>query len=150
MVRLDLLLADDDVDDCIFFKEALQELPLPTSLTTVHDGVQLMDFLRPESASLPHVLFLDLNMPLKNGHECLLEIKSHPVLKRLPVIIYSTSYESGVVRSLFELGATHYIRKPASFTDLKSVILKSLLLISEVQNQQPMLENFIIPYEKSI
>ena len=71
-----ILLADDDTDDCIFFKEALDELLLPTKLMTVHDGEQLMHLLANESTELPDVLFLDLNMPRKNGFECLEEIKS--------------------------------------------------------------------------
>ena len=74
--QYNLLLADDDEDDCDFFKEALDELLLPTSLVTVNDGVQLMDFLSESGAeNLPDILFLDLNMPRKNGLECLTEIK---------------------------------------------------------------------------
>ena len=138
---LHLLLADDDVDDCIFFKEALDELPVPATLTTVNDGVQLMNLLKNENKR-PHVIYLDLNMPRKNGHECLEEIKGNDGLKSLPVIIYSTSYLAEVVKSLYERGASYYIRKPAAFADLKSVILKSLTLISD--NRQPTLENFMI------
>ena len=63
--HLNLLLADDDTDDCIFFKAALEKLSLSTSLTTVHDGEQLMRLLLKETYELPHVLFLDLNMPRK-------------------------------------------------------------------------------------
>ena len=63
--QLNILLADDDTDDCIFFKEALDELLLPTHLITVHDGEQLMQLLTNETTELPDVLFLDLNMPRK-------------------------------------------------------------------------------------
>ena len=63
--HLNLLLADDDTDDCIFFKAALEKLSLSTHLTTVHDGEQLMRLLLKETYELPHVLFLDLNMPRK-------------------------------------------------------------------------------------
>jgi CheY-like chemotaxis protein len=73
--ELRVLLADDDADDCLFFKEALEELPLSTSLTIVNDGDQLMKWLLKNTSRLPHVLFLDLNMPRKNGFECLTEIR---------------------------------------------------------------------------
>lgn len=79
--QLNILLADDDSDDCLFFKEALRELLLSTNLTTVHDGEQLMQLLTNETNVLPHVLFLDLNMPRKNGFECLTEIKLSKKLK---------------------------------------------------------------------
>ena len=83
--RLHVLLADDDIDDCIFFKEALAELLLSTQLTAVHDGEQLMQHLTDETCELPDVVFLDINMPRKNGFECLAEIKLSGKLKLLPV-----------------------------------------------------------------
>src|SRR5215203_94230 len=100
-----ILLADDDEDDCMFFKEALDELSLPVSLNTVGDGVELMDFLKSNLINLPHVLFLDLNMPRKTGFECLSEIKQNEKLKQLPVIIYSTSANPDVIESLYNNGA---------------------------------------------
>jgi len=73
--QLNILLADDDIDDCIFFKEALEEFTIPSNLTTVNDGEQLMQILTDETNQLPNILFLDINMPRKNGFECLSEIK---------------------------------------------------------------------------
>src|SRR5580704_5402709 len=93
---LNILLADDDIDDCIFFEEALEECPLSTHFTCVPDGEQLMQLLTNETNGLPHVLFLDLNMPRKNGFECLSELKVDKKLKQLPVIIFSTSFEQAV------------------------------------------------------
>src|SRR4051812_38109776 len=108
-----LLLADDDEDDCAFFKEALDELSLPVSLVVVNDGVQLMDYLAANSSNnLPDMLFLDLNMPRKNGHECLKEIKEIEKLHTLPVIIFSTSLDIEIVDLMYKKGATYYIRKP--------------------------------------
>jgi len=101
--QYNLLLADDDEDDCDFFKEALDELHLPTSLVTVNDGVQLMDFLSEKSVeNLPDILFLDLNMPRKNGLECLREIKQNEAYKNLPVIIFSTSLDRDIVDLVYE------------------------------------------------
>jgi CheY-like chemotaxis protein len=75
MNQLNILLADDDTDDCVFFKDAITELSNTTQLTAVHDGDQLMNYLTDNLENLPHVLFLDLNMPRKNGLECLSEIR---------------------------------------------------------------------------
>lgn len=141
---LRILLADDDVDDCDFFKDALGELEIAASLTVVGDGVQLMNFLALEGKNFPSALFLDLNMPLKNGHECLLEIRAIDKLKFMPVIIYSTSFNTDVVNALYSSGATYYIRKPAEFKSIKDVIQKSINLISGLNGAQPAKENFVV------
>lgn len=139
-----LLLADDDDDDCLFFKEALDEIPFSTNLLTVHDGVQLMDYLKSNISNLPEVLFLDLNMPRKNGIECLDEIKEDEKLKNLPIIIFSTSLDSEIVNKLYQKGASYYIRKPGDFSKLKSVIEKALIIASENNFRQPERANFIL------
>lgn len=131
---LNLLLADDDTDDRIFFKDALEELPVTAKLTTVNDGVQLMHFLY-KSELLPDVLYLDLNMTRINGFDCLVEIKMDEKLKQLPVIIFSTSFDKEVVSLLHEKGAHFYIRKPAEFSNRKMVIEKLLALIAETNSQ---------------
>ena len=141
---LNLLLADDDTDDCIFFKEALEELPVSAKLTTVNDGVQLMELLTTKTDTLPHALFLDLNMPRKNGFDCLTEIKQNEKLKQLPVIIFSTSFDTEVANLLYELGASYYIQKPADFAILKKIISTSLALIGNPNKEQPSKEKFII------
>ena len=89
---LTLWLADDDADDCVFFKEALEELPVNSTLKTVNDGEQLM-ICSIQKEPFPDILFLDLNMPRKKGFECLAEIKRNEKLKSLPVIVYSTSFD---------------------------------------------------------
>ncbi|MES2775726.1 MAG: response regulator [Bacteroidota bacterium] len=142
--KVNLLLADDDTDDCTFFREALEELPVTASLTTVNDGVQLMKLLTKNLNPIPDILYLDLNMPCKNGFECLSEIKSNDKLKYLPVIIYSTSFDIDIADTLFENGAHFYIRKPAEFPNLKKVILKSIALIVENKNGHPSKEEFVI------
>jgi CheY-like chemotaxis protein len=142
--HLNILLADDDTDDCIFFKEALGELMLSTNLTTVNDGEQLMQLLTNETNELPHILFLDLNMPRKNGFECLSEIKQNEKLKELPVIIFSTSFEKEVVNLLYKNGAQYFIRKPSEFSQFKKIIQQSLVAISQKTISQPSRENFVI------
>lgn len=146
-----LLLADDDKDDCLFFQDALKELPLSTQLLTVHDGEQLIQLLEAETEQLPHVLFLDLNMPRKNGLECLSEIKLNNKLKRLFVIIFSTSLEQGTVNLLYKNGAQLYIRKPAEFARLKKVIHQALTVFAESLStgniEQLAKENFVLTGE---
>lgn len=128
-----ILLADDDEDDCFLFGEALEEIPIPTKLTTVRNGEQLLHLLESIKEELPHVLFLDLNMPRKNGWQCLEEVKQSEKLKKLKVIIFSTSFQQDVADQLYNNGAMHYIRKPSSFSQLKEVILKVLMILKDDQ-----------------
>lgn len=144
VTKYNLLLADDDSDDCLFFKEALEELPVDASLSTVNDGVQLMDFLSSNSRNLPDALFLDLNMPRKSGLECLTEIKVTDNLKHLPIIIFSTSLDLDVVDSLYEKGANYYIRKPGDFSALKKVIFEAITLTNNANSKHPNREEFIL------
>ena len=129
--QLNILLADDDIDDCQFFKEALEALPVSTRLTTVNDGEQLMMYLADHIYQLPHVLFLDINMPRKNGFECLTEIKQNEKLKDLPVVMFSTSNSPDKIKILFKTGANVYIRKPSNFSQLVQVIHHALPLAAE-------------------
>ena len=141
---LRILLADDDPDDCFFFREAVESLELATILTVVHNGEQLMQQLIKENSELPDVLFLDLNMPRKNGFECLSEIKNTQILLALPVVIFSTSLEQEVVNRLYKNGAQYFIRKPAEFSQFKKIIQQTLLLVSKKNTAQPDRDNFII------
>ena len=141
---IQLLLADDDKDDCSLFQDALDELPLDARLTTVHNGEQLMQLLSTEQEQLPHVLFLDLNMPRKNGFECLSEIKLNKNLQQLPVIIFSTSFDYDIVNQLYNNGANYYIRKPADFRHLKKVIYQAVTLAADKDAPQPAKEKFIL------
>jgi CheY-like chemotaxis protein len=129
-MKYNLLLADDDPDDCGFFREALEELPFTSNLSTVNDGVELMRSLINELPNLPDMLFLDLNMPRKTGYECLAEIRQHKNLKLLPIIIISTSFEHDVVTLLYKNGADFYIRKPGDFSVLKQLIHKAIGLVT--------------------
>ena len=142
--QYNLLLADDDMDDCMFFKEALGELPVASVLTTVNDGVELMHLLTTKTEFLPDVLFLDLNMPRKTGFDCLSEIKLNEKLKNLPVIIFSTSLDHEMVNLLYEKGADYYIRKPGDFSNLKKVIHEALTITAQKNHIKPEKEKFVI------
>jgi CheY-like chemotaxis protein len=149
-----ILLADDDIDDCGFFKEALAKLPIITSLNSVHDGEQLMKLLNQENYTLPDVLFLDLNMSRKNGFECLEEIKGNERLKRLPVIIFSTSFDKDRVNLLYENGAHYFMRKPAEFIHLKNLIHQGISHVlqdlSSGKIMQPQKENFVLTFHSRL
>ena len=141
---LNILLADDDIDDCIFFKGALEKSPIATSLITVHDGMQLMQMLTGEEYELPDVLFLDLNMPRKNGFECLSELKLSAKLKHLPAIMYSTSTDQDVVSRLYQNGAQYFIRKPSDILQFEKIIHHALTLVAQKQMQQPARAHFVL------
>jgi len=133
---LNILLADDDADDCFFFEKALEETPIATHLITVKDGEQLMNYLLENYKHLPDVIFLDLSMPRKTGFECLTEIKENDKLKDLHVVMLSTSfprdtkYEEDIIKMLYTVGAQDYIRKPSDFKMLKEVIQNVLIKVA--------------------
>jgi CheY-like chemotaxis protein len=120
-----ILIADDDADDRMLAKEALEESRLRNELYFVEDGEELLDYLNrrgkfaePAKAPRPGLILLDLNMPRKDGREALREIKADPDLRRIPVVIMTTSKaEEDVFRS-YDLGANSFITKPVTFERL--------------------------------
>ncbi|GAA4766905.1 MULTISPECIES: response regulator [Flavobacterium] len=117
-----IILADDDEDDRLFFTDAFSELKISTKVQTYNDGVELMNYLNEDDVVLPNVLFLDLNMPRKNGIECLQEIKSNDKFKDIAIAIYSTSSSEEHIEETFVLGANVYIKKPNDFNTLKKFL----------------------------
>ena len=142
--NINILLADDDKADCLLFKEALEELPVSAMLTIVHNGEQLIEVLTRKGSKFPDVLFLDLNMPRKNGFSSLGEIKRNTDLQNLPVIIFSTASDVETVNNVFRDAAHYYICKPADFSQLKKVIYEALTLITQKNNPLPLQEKFMI------
>lgn len=116
------MLADDDEDDRLFFKEAFEEVKIRYDISTFSDGEQLMEHLNNNENPLPDIIFLDLNMPRKSGMECLKEIRANDRLKRISVAIYSTSSNEQDIEDTFVAGANVYIRKPNDFNMLKKVL----------------------------
>ncbi|GGA77560.1 response regulator [Flavobacterium palustre] len=123
-----ITLADDDEDDRLFFTDAFEELKINTVVNTVNDGVALMNFLNAPGTVLPNIIFLDLNMPLKSGIECLKEIKANPKFKDIVIAIYSTSSSEEDIENTFVLGANIYIKKPSHFGKLKEVLSEVVTL----------------------
>ena len=123
---LNILLADDDADDRLFFKEAMEEINLDTMVSFVNDGSQLMYFLNQPEIHLPHFLFLDINMPIKNGMECLKEIRRNDRFRNMMIVIYSTSGSENDIQEALLNGANVYLKKPNNFAELKSSLAKVL------------------------
>lgn len=139
-----LLLADDDNDDRMFFKDAIAELELSVNLTLVESGAELMKLLSDRNFTKPHVIFLDINMPQKNGIECLREIKCNEDLKAIPIIMFTTAYDTEMVNTLYSGGVQYYIKKPNDFSELKLVIDRAISLIEMDSKSQPGLEDFVL------
>ncbi|MEO5684710.1 MAG: response regulator [Chitinophagaceae bacterium] len=116
-----ILLADDDRDDRFFFETVLTSMRINTRFSTVENGEKLIEYLLKKEEKLPDVLFLDMNMPRKNGLECMEEISLHEQLSSLPVIIYSTYIQHEIADQLYNLGAYHYVAK-ASLSELRTLL----------------------------
>lgn len=139
-----ILLADDDKSDRMLFIDAFSELKIETNVQTFNDGIQLMDWLNKENINLPEFIFLDLNMPRKNGLECLKEIKSNEKFKGIFIAIYSTSDNEDDIDETFLNGANVYISKPTSFSSLKKVLEKVVITAYLYKDQFMIRENFLL------
>ncbi|MGB7395415.1 MAG: response regulator [Pricia sp.] len=117
-----VVLVDDDEDDRMFFSDALKEIDTKTELTEFENGKEFLDYLKKEDTENPHLIFLDLNMPVMNGFECLKAMRQHPDFKELAVAIYSTSSSERDIEETFVNGANIYINKPNGFGELKSTL----------------------------
>jgi CheY-like chemotaxis protein len=117
-----ILVADDDPDDQYMLKEALGSAPPYADIQTVNDGEELLDYLHKRgkfaSCPAPGVILLDLNMPKKDGRECLREIKKDKKLACIPIVVFSTSNNQDDVAHSYEAGASSYISKPYSYNEL--------------------------------
>ena len=139
-----IILADDDEDDRMLFTDAFDELKISTKVQTFKDGAELMIYLNNEEAVLPEILFLDLNMPKKNGIECLKEIKSNDRLNNIAIAIYSTSSSEEHIEETFVKGANIYIKKPNDFNILKKVLQDVVTMNWQFHTSGMNIENFML------
>lgn len=139
-----ILLADDDEDDRLFFVDAFKELKINTKVDVFTDGVELMNYLNKEGVVLPHILFLDLNMPKKNGLECLDEIKSNDKFSEIAIAIYSTSSSEEHIEETFVKGANVYIQKPNDFNTLKKILAEVVAINWQYHTSNLNKENFLL------
>ena len=141
---MNIILADDDADDRMLFEDAINEIEVKTNLSLFNDGKQLMDYLIQPQIRLPEIVFLDLNMPIKDGMQCLKEIRAHNLLKELCVAIYSTSSSDEDIENTFINGANIYINKPNTFTGLKKAIDKVIKLNWQYHTSALNRDNFLL------
>jgi CheY-like chemotaxis protein len=124
-----ILLADDDPDDRQLTRDAFAENRLVNMLHTVEDGEELMEYLRRQgryadqkNSPLPGLILLDLNMPRKDGREALKEIKADPELRRIPIVVLTTSKAEEDILRTYDLGVNSYVTKPVTFKSLVELI----------------------------
>ncbi len=124
-----VLMAEDDSDDRLLAQEAAHEAGMDCDLRFVENGAELVDYLRrqnrfaaPASSPRPNLILLDLNMPRKDGREALIDIKADPELRKIPVIVFTTSKSDTDIAKIYELGANSFISKPTAFEALVKVM----------------------------
>lgn len=124
-----ILMADDDADDRLLAKDALAECKLPGELHFVENGEELLDYLHRRgkfsqlaNSPRPGLILLDLNMPKKDGREALREIKSNPELRKIPVVVLTTSKADTDIAQIYDIGANSFISKPVTFDSLVKVM----------------------------
>lgn len=129
MKNIRILMADDDEDDRLLMQEALEEVNLGNEIDYVEDGEELLDYLRRENKyesyknkPYPDLILLDLNMPKKSGSDALAEIKKDVSLRKIPIVILTTSKaEEDIIRT-YDLGVNSFLAKPVDFDDLVSLM----------------------------
>ena len=141
---LNIFYADDDQDDIMFFEEAINDIIASINKSIKFhphiNGENLLESISDKSVD-NSLIFLDLNMPIKNGFQLLEEIRKEPAINDIPVIIYSTSSDDGNIELSRKLGANYYAIKPNSFGDLKRMIEKAINI--NWKNHMPDFNNFI-------
>lgn len=139
-----ILLADDDLDDCEFFSDVFKTNFPDVKLTVSNDGKALMNLLEGPPAAQADMIFLDLNMPVLSGPQCLEKIRTSLELNKHIVVIFSTSSSPSDIQKMYSLGANYFITKPAEYNDLSKLISKAMSLVSQTDIKQPSFENFYI------
>lgn len=115
--KVSIFLVDDDKDDQEIFTEALKNINSSVDLTIFNSAKEIMKAMQLND-NMPDIIFLDLYMPVRDGEECLMDIRENPLFDNIPVVIYSTEFDVDRIERLFYLGANRYLRKPESFYSL--------------------------------
>lgn len=127
--QLTMVIADDDADDRLLIEDAFQECRLGTQRDYVEDGAELLQYLRAEekwshrnAADLPCIILLDLNMPRMDGRTALAKLKADPLLRRIPVVVLTTSKAEEDIARTYDLGVNSFITKPVTFDGLLNAV----------------------------
>jgi CheY-like chemotaxis protein len=144
-----IILAEDDKDDQEFFMDALDAANIPSEVTTVENGEELLSTLRDPDEPNPDIVFIDINMPVKGGKEALAEIKSDKELKDIPAVMLSTSSHPRDIEETFNKGANLYVQKPSSFSGF-ILVLKKVFVLHWTKALLDPLKNIFFVSEKNI
>jgi CheY-like chemotaxis protein len=139
---LRILLVDDDADERELFSSTLKSLNLPHKLNAADSCKSLFETL--EKDALPHVIFMDINMPSPNGHECVKKIKSHKIFSHIPIIMYSVSASETDIEEAYGAGAHHYVVKPHVHINLPHTLKKAFHVDWRKPPTTPKREEFVI------
>jgi len=139
-----ILLADDDPDDQLLFREALDGIKIKTQVETVENGLELINQMHEHDHLLLHILFIDLNMPLKPGIDCLQEIRRNPAFQDIAIVIYSTSSMERDIEESFVRGANVYLQKPNDFSSLKKALGEVITINWQYQTCGLNRDNFLL------
>jgi CheY-like chemotaxis protein len=126
-----ILLAEDNDDHLFLFRRVVNTLPVQTNLQTVADGIELCNYLHNPKNKLPDIIFLDINMPRKNGLECLREIRDCSTFNHIPVVVYTTSDEDCDRKNAQNLGASLYLIKDGDYRSLSRILVLFLSDLSD-------------------
>ncbi len=145
--KLNVILAEDDIDDQILFEDAIVEAKIAIELKILSDGEKLMNYLYTVESPLPDVIFLDLNMPCVNGFECLELIRDNDKLKEIPIIIFSTSVNKSDIINTYNKGANLYFPKPYSFQQLVDSLRQLFKMETEEIKKRRGIESYLFQYK---
>ncbi len=141
-----VLFVDDDTDEAYLFNEAIEQLGLPVTISKAQDGNDLMKILSSEKEPLPDLVFLDLNMPHKDGVETLKEIRANNRYSDLPVLIFSTSDIKTHTDACYQYGANRYIVKPETFDQILAMVKQIFSVEWKEQQQAREKDNFVLNF----
>ena len=124
-MNTNLFLAEDDDEDIKFFTDIISDISPDIQISVAKNGVELMSLLKTEK-HLPDFIFLDLNMPIKTGFECLKEIRSSEKWKAIKIVILTTSSQREQIKEVYKMGADLYLQKPNSYSTFRDTLSKCL------------------------
>lgn len=127
--KLVIVLLDDDEEEHVLFKEVANDFVQISSVVSFSKGKELLAYLSNPSAKIPDILFLDLNMPILSGIDCLVEIKKESRFANMPIAIYSTSSSKSDMKTAYQNGADFYINKPFEYSGMEK-ILRNILNVN--------------------
>jgi DNA-binding NtrC family response regulator len=145
---INILIADDDRDDALLLTEAVHDILPSANCIHVLDGIAALRHIKTNVE--PDLVFLDLNMPLKNGLNCLKDISNLDLLPNTPIVIYSTSRNIRDIDESYKYGASFYIIKPASFRELCKIIKLAITLLGKPKSERVEKSNFVLKEGKFV